>query len=360
MWTLYELGLLAEEIYGGVTTILVYFLTGVAGSVASLGRDPLIVSAGASGAIFGVAGLLMSTLARDRELFHSRELKIALASLLAFAGYNLTYGFLKGGVDNGAHVGGLICGLALGAALGRGRIKAQRQTLSTRLSIALITLGCIVLGFAAVKSVRGEDVAIEAAKQDLQMGQADLVIRALGKITPKRHADEYFSLLAAAYAEKEQYDAAAAFYQKALQFNPNNASAHTALGLLLVRNGRLDDGRKQLEEAVKLNPSANAAWLELGLVWQRQGSFQESVRCLQKAATLDPGSALAYFALGISEMNLRQYDAAIAAFQRVTQLEPNDYRAQVWLGNAYAAKGDMVNAGAAYALGQKLRSAPRH
>lgn len=357
MWALYELGLLTEQIYGAPTTLVLYLLTGVAGSIASVAFNPVIVTAGASGAIFGLAGVLIATLALDRHGFRSRALKIALASLIAFAGYNLTYGFLKGGIDNGAHLGGLVCGLALGVVLGRNRAKEGAPRLGARLYLVCFALGALVLGFAAVKSTRGQAAAIESAKRDLQMGNADVAIRKLSQTRAGRNGDDYFSVLAMAYTQKQQFDVAAGYYQKALQMNPKNAAARRGLGLLLVRSGRLEDGRKQLEEAVKLDPTADAAWFELGMLWQRQGNYQESVKCLQKAAALEPSSAPTQFALGISQMNLRQYDGAIAAFQKTTQLNPADYGGFIWLGNAYGAKGETAQASAAYARAQQLRSA---
>lgn len=357
MWALYELGLLTEQIYGRPTTVVLYLLTGIAGSIASLARNPAIITAGASGAIFGLAGILIATLALNRQAVHSHGLKIALASLVAFAGYNLTYGFLKGGIDNGAHLGGLICGLALGVVLSRNRNMERMPGLGSRLYVVCLCLGVLVLGFAAVKSTRGEAAAIESAKRSLQLGDPDIAIRTLARTRPAGRRDDYFSVLAAAYTQKKQYDAAIACYQKALQANPNNASARSGLGLLLIHEGRVDDGRKQLQEAVKLDPKAEAAWLELGVLWQQQGNYQESVKCLQKAAALNPSSAPTQFALGISQMNLRQYDGAIAAFQKTTQLTPTDYSAFIWLGNAYGAKGDTAHADPAYAQAQQLRRA---
>ena len=116
MWCLFDLGFLAENLYGRWTFLALYLCTGVGGSLASLVRNPLTVSAGASGAIFGVAGALISTLHFGDLPLARESLKTSLRSLLLFAGYNLVYGFLKGGIDNGAHLGGLASGPAAAAA----------------------------------------------------------------------------------------------------------------------------------------------------------------------------------------------------------------------------------------------------
>jgi membrane associated rhomboid family serine protease len=62
MWCLWNLGGLAELIFGGWTLLLTYTLSGLAGSIASLWWHPMVVGAGASGAIFGLAGALIAAL----------------------------------------------------------------------------------------------------------------------------------------------------------------------------------------------------------------------------------------------------------------------------------------------------------
>src|SRR5689334_18840379 len=119
MWCLWNLGSLAEDLYGSRAYLAVYILSGLAGSIASLGRNALVVSAGASGAIFGVAGALIATLYLAKLSAARHALRISLISLVVFAAYSIGYGFVKGGMDNGAHVGGLVAGLVMGAVLSR-------------------------------------------------------------------------------------------------------------------------------------------------------------------------------------------------------------------------------------------------
>jgi rhomboid protease GluP len=62
MWCLWSLGQLAEKLLDSSSVIGAYLLTGVGASLLSLSWDPMRVSAGASGAIFGIAGVLITTL----------------------------------------------------------------------------------------------------------------------------------------------------------------------------------------------------------------------------------------------------------------------------------------------------------
>src|SRR5262249_41615144 len=62
MWCLWSLGRLLERLVGPATTVGVYLVTGVGAALLSLSWDPMRVSAGASGAIFGIAGTLIPIL----------------------------------------------------------------------------------------------------------------------------------------------------------------------------------------------------------------------------------------------------------------------------------------------------------
>jgi rhomboid protease GluP len=117
MWCLWSLGVLADRVFGRWTYFLTYTWCGIAGSIASLGLHPHGYSAGASGAIFGLAGALISALYLGHLPVPPRALKSTLKSLVAFALYNLFFGAVVKTIDNSAHLGGLVCGLVLGALL---------------------------------------------------------------------------------------------------------------------------------------------------------------------------------------------------------------------------------------------------
>ena len=117
MWCLWNLGTLAERILGPWTYFCTYTACGIAGSLASLWIHPAAVGAGASGAIFGLAGALITALYLGKLPYPRQMLKGLMRSLLSFAGYNLFFGAVVPGIDNSAHVGGLLTGLAIGALL---------------------------------------------------------------------------------------------------------------------------------------------------------------------------------------------------------------------------------------------------
>ena len=119
MWCLWSLGFLAERVFDPWTYVLIYTSCGLAGSLASLWWHPLIPGAGASGAIFGLAGALIAALYLGHLPISRQAIQGTLKSLLTFAGYNLFFGAVARGIDNSAHIGGLVAGLTLGAVLAK-------------------------------------------------------------------------------------------------------------------------------------------------------------------------------------------------------------------------------------------------
>jgi len=117
MWCLWNLGRLAERILGGWTYFLTYSACGIGGSLVSLWFHPMGVGAGASGAIFGLAGALITALYLGKLPYPGQMLRGLMRSLVSFAGYNLLFGAIVPGIDNYAHIGGLVVGLAIGALL---------------------------------------------------------------------------------------------------------------------------------------------------------------------------------------------------------------------------------------------------
>ena len=179
MWCLWNLGLLGEPLLGAFGMLSVYVLTGAAGNLLSIAASVLSyllngtelgwllqwtgasmdeVGAGASGAVFGIAGILIVLLS-NRRLAEPRnghsgiplsELQRLRKSVVWFAAINLFIGVATIAVpvvriDNMAHLGGFLCGLGMGLPLlarmtsGRARY-LERQRLTFALSAFVLVL----------------------------------------------------------------------------------------------------------------------------------------------------------------------------------------------------------------------------
>ena len=155
MWCLYNLGLLGEPLLGKWGLVATYLITGVAGNLLSLLvnvlHGDLSVGAGASGAVFGIAGILIVLLSNKQLPIPSSELQRLRRSVIQFAALNLVIGLGTAfsdiiHIDNMAHIGGFLSGLALGPPLvprmtsGRRRYLARQKVTFSAGAFLLILL----------------------------------------------------------------------------------------------------------------------------------------------------------------------------------------------------------------------------
>lgn len=143
MYALLYIGILLEPLLGTTKFASAYLITGVFASLTSLAWHDLTVSAGASGAIFGMYGVFLAMLTTN--LIEKEARKQLLTSIGVFVGYNLLYG-LKGGIDNAAHLGGLISGLIIGYAFYPG-LKNPAKSKMDKPIIAGFSLATIIITF---------------------------------------------------------------------------------------------------------------------------------------------------------------------------------------------------------------------
>lgn len=107
------MGDVLEQMFGKIRFVIFYLLTGICGNLLTLAFEmktgDYAVSAGASGAIFGVLGGLLYLVIH----FHGRVSYMSTGRLIFFIVYSLFAGYTSGGVNNMAHLGGLLSGFVL-------------------------------------------------------------------------------------------------------------------------------------------------------------------------------------------------------------------------------------------------------
>jgi len=149
MFILYQVGVLTEKLFGNVRYLVLYLLAGLGGSVVSLFSHPLSVSAGASGAVFGVYGGLLGFLLVQRGVVPTRVSLGIGRSAGVFLVYNLVWGLSSPGTDIQAHGGGLVSGLILGCALAAPILPTGQRLYPLR-TLAVTVVGLAVI-YAAVQ-----------------------------------------------------------------------------------------------------------------------------------------------------------------------------------------------------------------
>jgi rhomboid protease GluP len=120
-------GLRAEELFSLKEYLLIYFLSGLAGNLLTLLFGPNMISAGASGAIFGMFGACI--------IYFRRAIGQSIISALMYAFFLL---MISSGPDVNvfAHLGGLVVGLLIGYVLGATRRRSVTPTYEYRYSFS--------------------------------------------------------------------------------------------------------------------------------------------------------------------------------------------------------------------------------
>lgn len=114
LWSLWDAGQLVERMYGHFRFATIYLLSGLSGNLLSLViQGNIAVSGGASGAIFGIYGALITYLWRERSAIAPHEFRWFFWGAIAFSAISLGLGFIVPGIDNSAHLGGFVSGMLL-------------------------------------------------------------------------------------------------------------------------------------------------------------------------------------------------------------------------------------------------------
>lgn len=153
MWVLWDAGHLVERLVGNVGFLVLYVISGVCGSIASVFWNPHVNSAGASGAVFGVFGALMGFMLLRGDSIPKSILGRLRSSGLTFLAINLAIGFSIRWIDNAAHIGGLAAGFVCGVLMSH---SLDRVTSRTRALRNVLVMVIAAIGFPVAACVAPE------------------------------------------------------------------------------------------------------------------------------------------------------------------------------------------------------------
>lgn len=227
MWALWSLGQLSEKLFGTWITAAVYLLTGVGGAMLSIFWNPGRLEIGASGAIFGIAGAILSGIKFGNVSLSAWQKRSITSSLIFFAGFNLFIG-LAPGIDNMCHLGGFISGLIFGVPLATANASGKKSFEW----MTILMAGLVLAGLGArVVNVKGEPFRLEAnAEMELDQQNYPAAINLLEQITALNPQDDRaHALLGYAYQMNHQPDKAIAAYKRSLEINPHNSRVEAIL-----------------------------------------------------------------------------------------------------------------------------------
>ena len=200
---------------------------------------------------------------------------------------------------------------------------------STRaLGVVLLVVG--VLALAACRSSTDAEVRKLQARALYEQG--------LKHLADKQVAQGYASL------------------KQSVDLDPNSASTHNALGVVLLDLRKPTEAEGEFQKAVELDPSYAEAVHNLGLAYAEQGRYEQAIAAYRKAlsmpiyATPDVG----YYNLGRAYAQIKKYPEAEEALRTAIQLQPTLGPAYYQLGVVLASTGKLEDAKAAFRKARDL------
>lgn len=344
MWCLWELGRALEFLMGRKAFILTYVLSGLAASLVSIAWDPWRVSAGASGAIFGVAGAFVSYLYFRKTPVDPAVVRQKLKSLAIFIAYNLFYG-LRSGIDNSAHLGGVAAGLVLGAILppmvfatkspaatlpvGDSDSQESKRT-KVAITVALCSAAVLTLGAMRIHAVNAPAALYGKAVVLDRRGHWESAINVMQQaveLDPKLLYGQ--ALLGEWELEHNDPSGAVGPLEQALALDDNDVDIANNLSLAYLGAGRLQDSIGEMQRAFAENKQDyGTGCFVIGVALDRLGEFRSAAQWLESASRSDSKFYAARDALAHVEIEEGNIDQARELYGEALTTYPGDQVAQ--------------------------------
>jgi serine/threonine-protein kinase len=133
-------------------------------------------------------------------------------------------------------------------------------------------------------------------------------------------------------------------YRRAIELNPNYATAHQWFGTLLSTLGRHEEAIAEAEKAQELAPLSPRTITDLGYALYWTSRYDEAIDQCRKALELDPKFIPAHELLGLAYLGKNAYEDAVNEYQEAAALSSGSLASQVGLAYTYAKSGNKVEA----------------
>ncbi|HEY3768444.1 MAG TPA: rhomboid family intramembrane serine protease [Candidatus Angelobacter sp.] len=322
MWCLWSLGQLAERLLGSFTLFGVYILTGIGSSLLSLSWDPMRVSAGASGAIFGIAGVLITTLYFGKLNLPKESVRRLLGYVVRFSFLNLLFG-LQGHIDNMAHVGGLVSGIVIGFFLARAfNVPAEERGAQHRTVLAVSAVLLLVLFVPVAKA---KQYAIEFDK---------------GKTA----------------FDQKNYQAAMQHMQRYISQRPEDPYGHAVLGASFQQLGRTDEAIREYELGLAIAPDYRYIQISLAELYALQDKPEKALPLFKKNLNEIAGDAESMYYYGNALTQAGDLAAAESALKKSAVLDSKRAAVHLLLAQVLKSEGKTEEAAKEQQIAVSLKS----
>ena len=312
-YALYILGPILEHVYGYGRYAAIYVATGIGSALLSMTISNNI-AAGASGAIFGVAGAMLVTGYLHRDVIPLRWGRAFGRGMIPFIVVNLAFGFSVRGIDNWGHLGGLASGVLLALAIAPPGHNLLPGEIAEPPSQAIVALPLAVVLLAMAATV-----------DHYRTSQAVSRLLAEG----------------ARFEAAQQYDRALQSFQEAARRAPRDERPHQQLGTLYLAQRKYDQAIEEFEAAGRLSPGDPQSRLGLGMAYRLKGDLTKAQQIFEAVLGKNPQTAEGQRLLADLYADQKLYGDAIAHYREALRLEPNMAEAHNNLAWLYATSEDL-------------------
>jgi len=135
------------------------------------------------------------------------------------------------------------------------------------------------------------------------------------------------------YRLSAQWQKAEQCYRQALSHNPDLATAHDQLGVVLAEVGRLGDALCSIERSLEIDPASHSAHANRGVVLGMLGQMGAAVESFRQALRIEPSNADTRMNLALKLVDEGCFDRAVEEFQQVVRLDPGRVHAYFHLAH---------------------------
>jgi membrane associated rhomboid family serine protease/Flp pilus assembly protein TadD len=347
MFSLTQIGFSVERLFGQFFYVTLYVFSGLLGSLASNIYNPLTVSAGASGALFGLLGALLAFTFLAGSRFDQRAIRGMRRGLLISIGLNVAYGLMNPRLDNACHFGGFVGGFGAGAML---TVLLPLHTVKAKALTVLGFVAIVVLvATATIWRVNREPLVefqhrMETAEKARLNGDHAAVVAELTEAlrnapdSVKSLPDAMLtirSLRADALSALGRYPEAALDYQSLLK-DGDDPVLRNNLAWAQLYDNKLELALDNVNRAIGLSPSATAYGTRCFIQASRD-AFSEALADCKLATT---GSDANGYDLGMLAFLEARYADAIKYWTAAARTPRAQQELQEWIARAQAKQSE--------------------
>jgi tetratricopeptide (TPR) repeat protein len=278
------------------------------------------VGAGASGAIFGIAGALISVLYFGQLGLQPEGRRKLLGYVVRFAFINLIFG-LQAHIDNMAHLGGLVSGLLMGFFLARTFNLAPEERPAKRRMIFVYS--AIVLLVLFVPVAKAKQYAVE-------LGQGE---------TALKHNDPNTAIV---------------HLQKYVAARPDDAIGHALLGSAFQQTARFDDAASEFERSLAIEPDYPYAQVNLARIYVYQKKTDKALELFARGMARSKPDAPTFYMYAVALKDAGKLPEAESKVRRAIQLDPKYTDAHKLLAEVLTLEGKKEEAAAEHKRVEEL------